>query len=99
MRATAMGKIGIGIAGVGNCASSLAQGIEFYRAADQRTEEQHVGLMHHDLCGYRPQDIEVVCAFDVDARKVGQPFDVAVLAAPNNTRTLYPKLPRSSVIV
>src|SRR2546427_867255 len=44
-------------------------------------------------------DIEVVCAFDVDQRKVGQPLDVAALAPPNNTRTLYPKLPRSSVIV
>src|SRR5207245_9009539 len=55
--------------------------------------------MHHDVCGYRPSDIEVVCAFDVDQRKVGQPLDVAALAPPNNTRTLYPKLPRSSVIV
>src|SRR2546427_13016806 len=44
-------------------------------------------------------DIEVVCAFDVDQRKVGQPLDVAALAPPNNTRTLYPKLPRSSVVV
>src|SRR6058998_4268178 len=94
-----MGKIAIGIVGVGNCASSLLQGIEFYRAADEKSADAHVGLMHHDVCGYHPSDIEVVCAFDVDQRKVGQPLDVAALAPPNNTRTLYPKLPRSSVIV
>jgi myo-inositol-1-phosphate synthase len=94
-----MGKIAIGIIGVGNCASSLIQGIEFYRGADQETAETHVGLMHYELCGYRPSDIEVVCAFDVDQRKVGQSLDVAALAPPNNTRALYPKLPRSSVTV
>ena len=58
-----MGKIAIGIVGVGNCASSLLQGIEFYRTADEQTSGAHVGLMHHDVCGYRPSDIEVVCAF------------------------------------
>src|SRR5437762_14326579 len=55
--------------------------------------------MHDDLCGYRPSDIEVVCAFDVDARKVGQSLDVAAKAPPNNARPLYPRLPRSSVVV
>jgi myo-inositol-1-phosphate synthase len=94
-----MGKIAVGIVGVGNCASSLVQGIEFYRAADEKAGAEHVGLMHYDLCGYRPSDIEVVCAFDVDRRKVAQPLDMAALAPPNNTRTLYPKLPRSSVVV
>src|SRR5215475_12255678 len=94
-----MGKIAVAIVGVGNCASSLLQGIEFYRSADQDTAATHVGLMHYDLCGYRPSDIEVVCAFDVDQRKVGQPLDVAAMAPPNNTRSLYPKLPRSSVTV
>src|SRR5881396_2534881 len=94
-----MGKIAIGIVGVGNCASSLLQGIEFYRAADEKGAGGQVGLMHDDVCGYRPSDIEVVCAFDVDQRKVGQPLDVAALAPPNNTRALYPKLPRSSVTV
>jgi myo-inositol-1-phosphate synthase len=94
-----MGKIAIGIVGVGNCASSLVQGIEFYRAADDRTRSSHVGLMHHEVCGYRPSDVEVVCAFDIDQRKVGQTLDVAALAPPNNTRSLYPKLARSSVVV
>jgi myo-inositol-1-phosphate synthase len=94
-----MGKIPVAIVGLGNCASSLLQGIEFYRAGDQQTSGEPVGLMHHDVCGYRPSDIEVVCAFDVDQRKVGQPLDLAALAPPNNTRSLYPKLPRSGVVV
>ena len=94
-----MGKIAVGIVGVGNCASSLLQGIEFYRSADFDAARNHVGLMHHDVCGYVPGDIDVVCAFDVDRRKVGQTLDVAAMAPPNNTRPLYPKLPRSSVVV
>ena len=57
-----MAKIAIGIVGVGNCASSLLQGIEFYRAADEKTADGHVGLMPYDVCGYRPSDIEVACA-------------------------------------
>jgi myo-inositol-1-phosphate synthase len=94
-----MGRIRVAIAGVGNCASSLIQGIEFYRSADAQAARTHVGLMHHDLAGLTPRDIEVVCAFDVDARKVGHPLDVAALAPPNNTRRLHPSLPRSKVVV
>src|SRR5881409_2186723 len=94
-----MRKIAVGIVGVGNCASSLLQGIEFYRAPDPATDGHPVGLMHDEVCGYRPGDIEVVCAFDVDQRKVGHPLDAAAVAAPNNTRTLYPKLPHSNVVV
>jgi len=94
-----MGKIRVGIVGVGNCASSLLQGVEFYRAPDGEVARDPVGLMHYDLCGYRPGDIEVVCAFDIDQRKVGKPLDIAAFAPPNNTRPLYPKLPRSNVVV
>jgi myo-inositol-1-phosphate synthase len=95
-----MGKtIAVAIAGVGNCASSLLQGLEFYRAADRDTTDTHVGLMHYDLCGYLPGDVEVVCAFDIDQRKVGQSLDVAAMALPNCTRPLYPKLPHSNVTV
>jgi myo-inositol-1-phosphate synthase len=90
-----MGKIPVGIVGVGNCASSLVQGIECYRADDR----EPIGLMHAVLGGYRPGDLEVVCAFDVDQRKVGATLDVAVLARPNNTRPLSPQLPRSTVVV
>src|ERR1041384_6284390 len=94
-----MGKIRVAIVGVGNCASSLLQGIGFYRSNDTRAAAEHVGLMHHEVCGFRPEDIEVVCAFDVDQRKVGQPLEVAAVAPPNNTRTLFPKLPRYGVTV
>src|SRR5262245_58016311 len=90
-----MGKIPVGIVGVGNCASSLVQGIEWYRAEDR----EPIGLMHSVLGGYHPGDLEVVCAFDVDRRKVGATLDVAVMALPNNTRPLCPKLPRSPVVV
>lgn len=90
-----MGKIPVGIVGVGNCASSLLQGIEFYRTGDH----EPIGLMHRLLGGYAPGDIEVVCAFDVDRRKVGAALDVAALAPPNNTRSLFPRLPRSTVVV
>jgi myo-inositol-1-phosphate synthase len=94
-----MGRIPVGIVGVGNCASSLLQGIEFYRAGERDPSEPPIGLMHEVIGGYRPTDIEVVCAFDIDRRKVGQPLDVAAFAPPNNTRTLWPKLPASSVTV
>lgn len=94
-----MGKIRLGIAGVGNCASSLLQGIEYYRQASEAARADHVGLMHYDLAGYRPEDIEVVCAFDVDIRKVGFPLEVAAFAKPNNTRRIVEKLPPSGVTV
>lgn len=94
-----MGKIAVAIAGVGNCASSLLQRIEFYRSADHQTPGACIGLMHYDLCGYRPSDLEVVCAFDVDRRKVGQPLHVAAFALPNNTRAIHPKLRASDVRV
>src|SRR2546427_13294113 len=91
-----MRKIAVGIVGVGNCASSLLQGIEFYRAPDPASDGHPVGLMHDEVCGYRPSDIAVVGAFDVDARKVGQSLDVAATAPPNNARPLHPRLPRST---
>ena len=61
-------KIKIAIVGIGNCASSLIQGIHYY--AD-KNEEDSIGLMHWEIDGYKPSDIEVVAAFDVDKRKVG----------------------------
>ncbi len=64
-----MGSIKIAIVGVGNCASSLVQGIEYDR--DKRAEDA-IGLMHWEIGGYRPSDLEVVAAFDIDLRKVGK---------------------------
>lgn len=90
--------IPIAIAGVGNCASSLLQGLAFYRDAG-RGERHPIGLMHETLCGYRLDDIEVVCAFDVDRRKVGRSLDVAAVAPPNCTRPLGAGVTPSAVSV
>ena len=78
-----MGKIRVGIIGVGNCASSLIQGIEYYAKA--RSDETVPGLMHVDLGPYHVSDIEFTCAFDVDANKVGLDIAEAMWQEPNNT--------------
>ena len=88
--------IRVAIAGVGNCASSLLQGIEYYRG---RSTAERAGLMHPNIGGWRPSDIEVAAAFDVDARKVGHALEDAVFAAPNCTRVFQPALPASGVVV
>jgi len=92
-------KIRIAVVGVGNCASSLLQGIEYYRHAQEEERSNPVGLMHYDLGGYSPADIEPVCAFDVDERKVGRPLAEAAFAKPNNTALIWPDLPWSHVPV
>jgi myo-inositol-1-phosphate synthase len=76
-------KIRVAIAGVGNCASSLIQGIEYYRDADPA--ESVPGLMHVSLGGYHVGDVEFVAAFDVDAAKVGLDLGKAIFAGQNNT--------------
>ena len=76
-------KIRLAIAGVGNCASSLVQGLEYYRDADP--DETVPGLMHVELGGYHVHDVEVVAAFDVDAAKVGLDIGKAIFAGQNNT--------------
>jgi len=76
-------KIRVAIAGVGNCASSLVQGIEYYRDADPT--ESVPGLMHVTLGGYHVGDVEFVAAFDVDAAKVGLDLGKAIGAGQNNT--------------
>jgi myo-inositol-1-phosphate synthase len=73
----------VAIAGVGNCASSLVQGVEYYR--DAAPDEQVPGLMHVVLGGYHVGDVEFVAAFDVDATKVGLDLGKAVFSGPNNT--------------
>jgi myo-inositol-1-phosphate synthase len=75
--------IRVAIAGVGNCASSLVQGIEYYRDADPN--ETVPGLMHVELGGYHVRDVEFVTAFDVDAAKVGVDLGKAIFAGQNNT--------------
>lgn len=76
-------RIRVGIIGVGNCASSLVQGVEFYRSASG--EEFIPGLMHPVLGGYAIGDIEFSAAFDVNVTKVGLDISEAVFAEPNNT--------------
>ena len=78
-----MSTIRLAIAGVGNCASSLVQGLEYYKDADPA--DQVPGLMHVDLGGYHIRDVEAVAAFDVDADKVGLDVAKAIAAGPNNT--------------
>lgn len=94
-----MTKIRVAIFGVGNCASSLIQGLEYYRALPEAGKNHPVGLMHYDLGGYKPGDIEVVAAFDIDARKVGRPLEDACFAPPNNTITIWRDLPAYGVAV
>ena len=94
-----MSKIRLAIVGVGNCASSLLQGLEHYKHLSAAEQQTAAGLMHYDLGGYRPADIEVACAFDVDARKVGRSLEEACFALPNNTVGIWPNLPRYDVTV
>jgi len=86
----------LAIVGVGNCASSLIQGFYYYRDGK---DEQLNGLMHYDIGGYKPWDIEVVAAFDVDARKVGKDVSEAIFAEPNCTTIFYPDVPKMGVEV
>jgi len=78
-----MSKIRVAVVGAGNCASSFVQGVQFYK--DVRGDEPIPGLMHNVLGGYGVGDIEFVCAFDVDAAKVGEDLSVAIGAPTNNT--------------
>ena len=90
-----MGKIKLAIIGIGNCASSLIQGIKYY----SNESKNCTGLMHYDVGGYRPGDIQVVAAFDIDRRKVGKDLRDAVFAKPNCTKTFCPDLPEFDVEV
>ena len=91
-----MSNIRIAIAGVGNCASSLIQGIYYYRNSNP---ENAVGLMHWEIGGYTPGDIEVVAAFDIDKRKVGKDVNQAIFSDPNCTKRFCDHLPESGVTV
>ena len=91
-----MKTIRLAIAGVGNCASSLLQGIEYYRT---RTSAESAGLMHTAIGGYRLEDIDVVAAFDVDRRKVGKPLEEAIFAEPQCTTVFQRDLPSYGVTV
>ena len=92
-----MEKIRIAVVGVGNCASSLIQGIHYYAGRDPA---QAVGLMHGVIGGFGPSDVDVVVAFDIDRRKVGRDVSEAIFAKPNCTtaNTTIIKYPDSTFL-
>ena len=91
-----MGKINVAIIGVGNCASSLVQGVHYYRHAKEG--DTIPGLMHVNLGGYHIHDIEFVAAIDIDKNKVGKDLSEAIFSAPNNTYK-FCEVPASGVKV
>ena len=91
-----MSRIKIAIVGVGNCVSSLLQGIQYYK---DKSAENAVGLMHWKIGEYKPGDIEVVAAFDIDRRKVGLDVHKAIFSKPNCTTVFFSDLPQTDVTV
>ncbi len=89
-------RIRIAIIGVGNCASSLMQGIYYYR---NKTSDDVAGLMHWDIGGYTPGDMEIVAAVDIDSRKVGKDVSEAIFAPPNCTARFQEEIPPTGVKV
>ena len=91
-----IGKIKIAIAGLGNCACSLIQGIYYYK---KKSRKEAIGLMHWDIGRYLPSDIEVVAAFDIDRRKVGKDVSKAIFQPPNCTKIFHKNIPKTGVNV
>jgi myo-inositol-1-phosphate synthase len=91
-----LAQVRVAIVGVGNCASSLVQGVHFYR--DASPDEPVPGLMHVDLGGYHVRDIRFVAAFDVAAGKVGRDLAEAILAPPNNTQIFAVPPPTEAMV-
>src|SRR5438093_10238941 len=92
-----MRKIRIAIVGVGNCASSLVQGLNFYDGSS--VNGTGIGLMHRQIGSYKPSDIEVVAAFDIDRRKVGLDVSRAIFSPPNCTKVFCDKVKLTGAIV
>ena len=90
-----MGEIRLAIVGVGNCASSIVQGLSYY----SKIRDEAIGLMHPEICSYEPKDIKVVAAFDVDTRKVGKPLEEAIFSPPNCTKVFESNIRPSGVKV
>jgi myo-inositol-1-phosphate synthase len=95
-KAAPSNKVRVAIVGVGNCASSLVQGLEYYK--DAADDARVPGLMHVRFGGYHVSDLEIVAAFDVDANKVGIDLSKAIFASENNT-IKFAEVPPSGVIV
>lgn len=91
-----MSKIKVAIVGVGNCASALIQGIHYYRDLN---ENDAVGLLHWNIGGYQPFDIEISAAFDIDERKVGRDVNQAIFSLPNCALRFCSDLPPGGTVV
>ena len=91
-----MGKVRVAIIGVGNCASSFVQGVQYYRNA--RDEDRVPGLMHVNLGGYHIRDIEFSAAIDIDKNKVGKDLAEAIFTKPNNTMK-FSGVPKTGITV
>src|SRR5260370_41805766 len=89
-------KIKVAIAGVGNCASALVQGVEYYR---HRQGPAIDGVIRPSIGSYSCADVAFVAAFDIDRRKIGRPLEEAIFAKPNCTRIFQSGLPVSKVTV
>ena len=87
-------KVRVAIVGVGNCANSFIQGVQYYKDADPA--EEVPGLMHVELGGYHVRDIEFVAAFDIDKNKVGKDLSEAIYQKPNNTY-VFQQVPKLDV--
>lgn len=88
-------KIKVAVVGVGNCFSSLYQGLEYYKDKEQ---DNIPGIMFANIGGYYPKDIEIVAAFDCDARKVGKPVGEAIFSLPNCARVFQPDVPAGPIV-
>ncbi|MCF6292941.1 MAG: inositol-3-phosphate synthase [Robiginitomaculum sp.] len=88
--------INVAIVGMGNCSSSLVQGIYYY---GQKNSNDAAGLMHETLDGYHPRDLHVTVAFDIDKRKVGKDISEAIFAKPNCTKVFHEDVPNMGVKV
>ncbi|MSR77926.1 MAG: inositol-3-phosphate synthase [Candidatus Omnitrophica bacterium] len=91
-----MAKIRLAVVGIGNCASSLIQGIYYYQT---KTAKEAIGIMNWEIGSYKPSDIDVVVAFDIDKRKVGKDVNEAIFAEPNCTAIFCKDVPPSGVKV
>lgn len=93
-----MNTIKVAVVGVGNCFSSLYQGIQYYKEHPVPEGDYIPGIMFSDIGGYKPTDIEVVAAFDCDARKVGKHLNEAIFAQPNCARVFCTSVPEGPIV-